>query len=50
MIVCKKFNQSDPPDTILASGFDSFFEQMLECDNNDAMINSIKEVFGERVA
>lgn len=49
MIVCK-FNQSDPPDTILASGFDSFFEQMLECDYNDAMINSIQDMFGERVA
>ena len=38
MIVCK-FNQSDPPDTILASGFDSFFEQILESGSDEVKMS-----------
>ena len=52
MIVCK-FNQSDPPDTILASGFDSFFEQILESGSDEVKMSiktRIKEAIGERVA
>lgn len=51
MIVCK-FNQTEPPDTIFSSGFDSFFEQILESGNDDVKISikaRIEEILGERV-
>ena len=38
MVVCK-FNQTDSPDTIFSSGFDSFFERMI--DSGHAEIKAI---------
>jgi hypothetical protein len=52
MIVCK-FNQIDPPDTILACGFDSFFEHILEDDNDDVKMDikmRIEQALGDRAA
>lgn len=50
MIVCK-FNQTEPPDTILSSGFDSFFEHVIKSDNEDVKANiksRIEKILGER--
>lgn len=52
MIVCK-FNQSDSPDTILGSGFDLFFESIVNDDNDDAKQQikmRIEEALGERAS
>ena len=51
MIVCK-FNQSDPPDTILASGLDTFFEHTLGNFNDESktnLKNRIEEALGDHV-
>ena len=51
-IACK-FNQSDSPDTILSSGFDAFFEQILERGSEEVKTSirtRIEECLGERVA
>ena len=50
-IVCK-FNQTDSPDTILAAGFDSFFESMFKEDDGvkREVKNRIDDALGERVA
>ena len=52
VITCK-FNQIDPPDTILASGFDSFFEKIIEGGDDDVTDNlqrCIRDALGDRVA
>ena len=52
MIICK-FNQIDPPDTILSSGLDLFFEKIIKCGNDDVtdhMQRCIKAELGDRVA
>ena len=51
LIACK-FNQTDPPDTILAAGFDSFFESILNGDDavKQEMKKQIEDALGERSA
>ena len=51
MVVCK-FNESDPPDTILASGFDSFFGYALSNSNDESrksLKTRIEEALGDHV-
>ena len=50
-IVCQ-FNQTDSPDTILAAGFNSFFESVFKGDDDmkHEMKNRIEDALGERAA
>ena len=51
MVVCK-FNQTDSPDTIFSSGFDSFFERIIDSGRTDSKANlkmRIEEALGDHV-